>query len=83
MERTMIVKVVVIGDSTTGKTSIVHRYVKDVFLDQVRPTIGVEFFNKDVTVQTPNPAPPTSQYSYTPSYSPHFTNIMLYTFISS
>lgn len=51
MERTNILKVVVIGDSTTGKTSIVHRYVKNIFLEQVRPTIGVEFFNKDVTVQ--------------------------------
>ena len=50
MEKSLIVKVVIIGDSTSGKTSIVHRYVKNKFTEKSRPTIGVEFFNKDVDV---------------------------------
>ena len=53
MYKTLIVKVVIIGDSTTGKTSIVSRYVKNKFNDNTRPTIGVEFFNKDVFVEDP------------------------------
>ena len=53
MFKTLIVKVVIIGDTTTGKTSIVHRYVKNKFNDTSRPTIGVEFFNKDVFVNDP------------------------------
>ena len=53
MHKTLIVKVVIIGDTTTGKTSIVHRYVKNKFNDNSRPTIGVEFFNKDVFVDDP------------------------------
>ena len=53
MFKTLIVKVVIIGDTTTGKTSIVHRYVKNKFNDNSRPTIGVEFFNKDVFVDDP------------------------------
>ena len=46
-------KVVIIGDSTTGKTSIVNRYVKNMFYENSRPTIGVEFLNKDVLVKAP------------------------------
>ena len=53
MHKALIVKVVIIGDTTTGKTSIVHRYVKNKFNENSRPTIGVEFFNKDVYLDNP------------------------------
>jgi GTPase SAR1 family protein len=61
MHKTLIVKVVIIGDTTTGKTSIVHRYVKNKFYENSRPTIGVEFFNKDVFVEDPQIMPNTNK----------------------
>ena len=36
-------KIVVIGDSNVGKTSIVDRYSTDNFIEQRKNTIGVDF----------------------------------------
>ncbi len=35
-----IAKVVVIGDSTVGKTCLILRYTQDIFRDNFLPTIG-------------------------------------------
>lgn len=45
-----IVKILVIGDVATGKTSIIHRYVYKQFEEQHRPTLGVEFALKKLKV---------------------------------
>ena len=37
-------KVVLMGDSGVGKTSIVNRYIKDTFADNIVSTTGVSFF---------------------------------------
>ena len=39
-------KVVLMGDSGVGKTSIVNRYTKDTFEDNNLSTAGVCFFSK-------------------------------------
>ena len=39
-------KVVLMGDSGVGKTSIVNRYIKDTFSDNIVSTTGVSFFSK-------------------------------------
>ena len=39
-------KVVLMGDSGVGKTSIVNRYIKDTFADNIISTTGVCFFSK-------------------------------------
>ena len=41
-------KVLVIGDASTGKTSLTHRYLTGIFVDSVRLTIGVDFFSKRI-----------------------------------
>jgi Ras-related protein Rab-5C len=39
-------KVVLIGQSGVGKTSIINRYVNDQFLSDSRPTLGASFASK-------------------------------------
>ena len=39
-------KVVLMGDSGVGKTSIVNRYTKDTFEENILSTAGVCFFSK-------------------------------------
>ena len=45
-------KIVVIGDTNTGKTNIITRYTSNQFDEVSRPTIGVEFFQKDIEIDT-------------------------------
>ena len=40
--------VVIVGDSGVGKTSILTRFVLDVFQEDTSSTIGVDFFSKSV-----------------------------------
>ena len=44
-------KVIIIGDSGVGKTSIINRYVKKSFNDSTKPTIGVELNTKLVEME--------------------------------
>ena len=39
-------KVVLLGESGVGKTSIVNRYTKDTFEENILSTAGVCFFSK-------------------------------------
>lgn len=41
-------KHLIIGDSTVGKTSLTIKYVSGSFLDDLRLTIGVDFYNKTI-----------------------------------
>lgn len=45
-----IFKCVVIGDSGVGKSSLVARFTDDLFVEEIAPTIGVDFRTKTVTV---------------------------------
>ena len=43
----MLFKVVTVGDSGTGKTSLIHRFVNDAPLEEMKATVGVEFSSKN------------------------------------
>lgn len=43
MQHELLFKVLVIGDLGVGKTSIIQRYVHQVFSQHYRATIGVDF----------------------------------------
>lgn len=46
-------KVVLLGDSAVGKTSLVRRYVVDVFSDKYIATIGTKVMKKDIEYKLP------------------------------
>lgn len=50
-ETTIMFKIILMGDSNTGKTSLIRRYVNNSFEDNYYCTIGVDFFLKFVTVK--------------------------------
>lgn len=41
-------KIVFIGDSAVGKTTLIQRYIKQTFEDQTQPTVGSMFFSKEL-----------------------------------
>ena len=41
-------KVILLGDSSVGKTSILQRFSKGVFKKDLEPTIGAHFISKIV-----------------------------------
>lgn len=48
--RTQLLKVVILGDGGVGKSSLMNRFISNKFDSQSFHTIGVEFLNKDITM---------------------------------
>jgi len=51
---TNMYKLVVVGDTSTGKTNLIQRYVNNKFSESSLPTIGVEFHSKNIKIQPNN-----------------------------
>ena len=49
-----VYKVIMLGNSGVGKTSLVSRWVRDEFSDGTRPTIGASNFIKDIEIDSKN-----------------------------
>ncbi|KAH0790972.1 ras-related protein Rab-10 [Histomonas meleagridis] len=43
-------KIILLGDSNVGKTSIINRYCKDLFEEECQPTVGIGFQPKIIEV---------------------------------
>ncbi|CAM9896328.1 unnamed protein product [Scytosiphon promiscuus] len=47
-----VIKILVVGDAGVGKTSVIQRYVNDEFSQTHQPTVGVDFFIKEVALES-------------------------------
>ncbi|KAG8339654.1 ADP ribosylation factor family 50S ribosome binding GTPase putative Ras of Complex Roc domain [Trypanosoma vivax] len=48
------IKVIVLGDTNVGKTSMLRRFVKGDFLDEYKSTIGAEFMERSIFIRQLN-----------------------------
>lgn len=46
----VLLKVIVLGDSGVGKTSLMNQYVNNKFSNQYKATIGADFLTRDVDI---------------------------------
>ena len=44
------IKVVIIGDSGVGKTALIQMFEHAKFTENLKPTIGADFSNKEITL---------------------------------
>ena len=47
-------KIILLGDTQVGKTSLIRRYVLDVFSDKYKQTIGTKVSKKNINVKVEN-----------------------------
>jgi len=46
----VLLKVIILGDSGVGKTSLMNQYVNKKFTNQYKATIGADFLTKDIVI---------------------------------
>lgn len=44
-------KILVLGDMAVGKTSLINQYIEHAFLEDYRPTLGVNIISKDIEIE--------------------------------
>lgn len=49
-KKKVLLKVIILGDSGVGKTSLMNQYVNKKFSNQYKATIGADFLTKDVSI---------------------------------
>lgn len=48
---TLMIKIILLGDGSVGKTSLANRFAKNIFKSDYRPTIGVNFLIKQIVYE--------------------------------
>lgn len=48
----MIVKLVLLGESSVGKTNLLLRFTKDDFKPNEKPTIGMDFISNEYLINS-------------------------------
>ncbi|MFX0026041.1 MAG: Rab family GTPase [Candidatus Hermodarchaeota archaeon] len=51
MTKLKVLKTIIAGEGGVGKTTMLHRYIKGKFIENMQMTIGVEFFLKELKVE--------------------------------
>ena len=49
-DKKCFIKIVMIGDSSVGKTSLIQMFEHTRFTENFKPTIGADFSNKEVVI---------------------------------
>jgi len=49
-KKTVLLKVLLMGEASVGKTSIFHRFVRNEYSETYKATIGADFFSKQINV---------------------------------
>ena len=49
-QRKSVLKVILLGNSGVGKTSLMNQYVKKQFSNVYKTTLGADFLNKDIMI---------------------------------
>ena len=58
-QRKDLLKIIILGDSNVGKTSLMNRYHSGKYTGQYKATIGADFLSKEIT----HPEDPSRQVS--------------------
>lgn len=52
MEGRFVLKIIIVGDAAVGKTSLVRGFIKEKFRSDYLPTLGVDIYYKQLTVNS-------------------------------
>jgi len=52
--REFVFKIVILGDSAVGKTSLINQFVENAFEEDYKPTLGANIIRKDVMLEDLN-----------------------------
>jgi len=47
----VLLKIIILGESSVGKTALLHKYVMGKFIEEHKATIGADFLTKDIQIK--------------------------------
>ena len=49
-----VFKVIIVGEASVGKTTLVNRYIAGTYTSEYKATLGVDIFTKEITIKKEN-----------------------------